>query len=95
MKETTQQLYPNVLNRHKKENPNGPMNNLKRYSASLVIGKCELNPNKTPLHIQQIGKIKISENNKYRQGYKQREHKYTAGGSIIATINLSLALLST
>lgn len=71
------------------------MNTMKRYSASFLIGKYKLNPNKTPLYIPQIGKIKISENNKCRQGCKQREHKYTAGESIIGTITLSLALLST
>lgn len=60
---------------------------MKRYLASLVIGRCERSPNKTPLYIHQIGKIKISENN-IDEVMKQGEHKYTAGGSIIATTTL-------
>lgn len=68
---------------------------MKRYSTSLVIGKCELNPNKTPLYIRQISKMKISENNKCRKVIKQREPKYTGGGSIIGKITLSVMLLST
>lgn len=58
---------------------------MKSYSASSVIGKCELNPNKTSLYIHQIAKLKYL---KITKGYETKETQIPYRRALIVTTTL-------